>query len=381
MTLAYSNATFIGLAQRHGISMDLARLTSQVRHNCDVSDARHAGIYSVCGLALRLRDLYKWDHRLPPWEEHAAAAVLDWIGLREELWESLADAQFQPLTIDSSEFEPFDSLAINAALTPHGLFYGAGYAHSLKPTFFLANIEACQTFRGRTVWRLGQELARDLLTLPAFVQDDQVVLRTEAARMFLWDEIAYIPNSGRPALAFALAACCNLPDTNAEGIRRHLDAIMKVQQATYLRHELSELEEQVFDRALWRQMLTDFPHTLVELLIRTLKDVLADTGPHGPLRHFSAQRDKAGLGFYMAFSAGIVPLLFGELRASFNTFMQHGDWDEIDRATAAVYHKAEAYAREIMAIYAAGSQKQDLAWAQKAMEETLHARGLPKKNS
>jgi len=34
-----------------------------------------------------------------------------------------------------------------------------------------------------------------------------------------------------------------------------------------------------------------------------------------------------------------------------------------------------------MAIYAAGSQKQDLAWAQKAMEETLHARGLPKKNS
>jgi hypothetical protein len=361
--------------------MDLARFTSQVRHNCDVSDARHAGIYSVCGLALRLRDLYKWDHRLPPWEEHAAAAVLDWIGLREELWESLADAEFHPLTIGSSEFEPFESLAINAVLAPHGLFYGAGYAHSLKPTFFLAKIEERQTFHDRTIWRLGQELARDLLTLPAFVQDSQIVLRTEAARMFLWDEIAYIPNSGRVALAFALAACCNLPDTNAKGIRRHLDAIMKVQQTTYIRHELSELEEQVFDRAIWRQMLTDFPHTIVELLIRTLKDVLADTGLQGPLHHFRAQRDKAGLGFYMAFSGGLVPLLFGELKVSFNAFMLRGDWDEIGRATAAVYYKAAAYAREVMAIYATGAQKQDLAWVQKAIEATLHSRGLPKKNS
>ncbi|MFZ1986551.1 MAG: Sfum_1244 family protein [Desulfatitalea sp.] len=361
--------------------MDLARLTRQVLHNCDVSDARYAGIYSVCGLAMRLRDLYKWDQRLPPWEEHEAAAVLDWIGQREELWESLADAEFEPLTIGPAEFEPFDSLAINAVLTAHGLFYGAGYAHSLKPTFFLANIEERQTLRDKTIWRLGQELARDLLTLPAFVQDDQVVLRTEAARMFLWDEIAYIPNSGRAALAFALTACCNLADTNAEGIRRHLDAIMKVQQTTYIRHELSELEEQVFDRAMWRQMLTDFPHTVVELLIRTLKDMLADTGPQGPLHHFSAHRNKAGLGFYMAFSGGLVPPLFGELKASFNTFMQRGNWDEIDRAISAVYHKAAVYAQEVMAIYAAGSQKQDLAWAQKAIEETLHARGLPKKNS
>jgi len=114
--------------------IDLDRLTRQVLHNCDVSDALHAGIYSVCGLAMRLRDLYKWERRLAPWEEHEAGPVLDWIGKREDLWESLADAQYQPLSIDDREFDRFDCNGINTVLEPHGLFYGAGYAHSLKPT-------------------------------------------------------------------------------------------------------------------------------------------------------------------------------------------------------------------------------------------------------
>jgi hypothetical protein len=362
-------------------TMNLDLLTRQVRRNCDLSDARHAGLYSVCGLALRLRDLYKWEQRLPPWEEHESAAVLDWIGRREELWESLAEAEFQPLTVGDRDFEPFDSLTINELLAPQGLFYGAGYAHSLKPTFFLARIEERRTLRGRTVWRLGEELARDLLTLPAFVQDDQVVLRTEAAHMFVWDEIAYIPNSGRPALAFALAACCNLPDTRADGIRRHLERILEVQQATYIDHELSELEDQVFDRAIWRRMLNDFPHTVVELLVRTLKDMLADSGPHGPLRRFAAERDAAALGFYMAFGSGLAPQIFCELKTAFHAFRQHGDWAALDRATSAVYDKAAAYAREIMAIYAAGVRKQDPAWTQQAIAATLHARGILKKEN
>jgi hypothetical protein len=359
--------------------MDLDRLTRQVRHNCDVSDARHAGIYSICGLAMRLRDLYKWEHGVPPWEEHEAAQVLDWIGERETLWESLADRPFGPVTIDNDEFDAFDSRAINAVLEPHGLFYGAGYAHSLKPTFFLANVEQRLTHRSRTVWRLGQELARDLLTLPAFTQDDQVVLRTEAARMFVWDQIAYLPNSSRAALAFALAACCNLSDLDQKGIRLHLDAIVKVQQSTYIRHELSELDEPVFDRATWRQMLADFPHTAVELLIRTLKDVLADTGRHGTIVHISAQRDPAALGFYMAFSSGWVPLLFGDLKTSFDTFMQNGDWNEIDRAALAVHRKAAAYTRQVLSIYAAASRKQDLDSVRKAIEETLYERGVLKR--
>ena len=92
---------------------DIAR---QVLHNCDVSDAKHAGIYSVCGLALRLRDLYKWDQGLNPWEEKDAAQILDWIGTKEDLWETLADDDYELLAIQGERFDPFDTRPINAAL-------------------------------------------------------------------------------------------------------------------------------------------------------------------------------------------------------------------------------------------------------------------------
>jgi hypothetical protein len=46
---------------------ELKSFTRQVLRNCDISDADHAGFYSICGLALRLRDLYKWENQLPPW--------------------------------------------------------------------------------------------------------------------------------------------------------------------------------------------------------------------------------------------------------------------------------------------------------------------------
>jgi hypothetical protein len=58
-------------------------ITRQVLHNCDISDAYHAGMFSICGLALRLRDLYKWERGLPPWEESDSAKVLEWIEAKE----------------------------------------------------------------------------------------------------------------------------------------------------------------------------------------------------------------------------------------------------------------------------------------------------------
>ena len=45
-------------------------ITDQVLENCDIADARHAGLYSICGLALRLRDFYKLENRLSPWVEN-----------------------------------------------------------------------------------------------------------------------------------------------------------------------------------------------------------------------------------------------------------------------------------------------------------------------
>ena len=48
------------------VMFNVNRVARQILDNCEISDAQHAGLYSTCGLALRLRDLYKWEHRLNP---------------------------------------------------------------------------------------------------------------------------------------------------------------------------------------------------------------------------------------------------------------------------------------------------------------------------
>lgn len=351
-------------------------LTRQVLYNCDVSDARHAGIYSICGLALRLRDLFKWEHRLPPWQEGPPDEVLAWIGRKEDVWETLIEGDYRPLTIEGRSYDPFDTRAVNAAVNGQGLYYGAGYAHSLKPTFFLARINGRQSIDGRTIWHLGRELARDLLTLPAFTQDDEIVLRADSAATHLWDQIAYIGNSGRTALAFALRACCGITDTLPKTVREHLDRILAVQQMVHLRHELSELEEKVFDRATWRRMISDYPHTPVELLARALKDMLADSGPEGTLSFLIGQRDSAALGLYMAFGLGLSRELFADLRTAFAEFMLDADWDGLRRGVNQTYRQAVEYSREIMTTYTQGQERDDPASIQSAIEESMRQRGL-----
>jgi hypothetical protein len=359
-------------------------LKRQILRNCDISDARHAGLFSVCGLALRLRDLYKWHHRLAPWQEDEAERVLAWIGEKEDLWESLLDMDYGELVIENQHLDPFDTTAINAALLPLGLFYGAGYAHSLKPTFFLARIkrrESMSNVPGNisgnlSVWHLGREYARDLLTLPAFTQDQAVVLRTETARMFMWDQMVYINNSSRSALAFALEACCGGSDGSPDFLRRHLDRIMQIQHIIFIRHEIGELDESVFDRQTWRRLVADHPHSAVELLVRTLKDMLADTGPSGTLSYLIQCKETAGLGFYIAFLQGLTSCLFSELPMAFSGFMSDLDWTHMAAAATAARRKAEEYSLEIMDIYAQGRLHDNTAQVKTAIEATMRRRGL-----
>ena len=205
-----------------------------------------------------------------------------------------------------------------------------------------------------------------------------MVLRAEAARTYLWDQMAYIQSAGRPALAFALAACCSLTDTDLKGIRNHLETISAIMASIYVRHELGELEDREFDRDIWRQMLADFPHTPVELLVRTLKDQLADTHPEGPLADLIARRSLAGIGFYAAFSGGWAPLLFKELKAAFNGFMESRDWSALQSAVAFSRRKAVDIIHDVLSIYRDGRDQRDLPGTQKALEETAYQHGIPR---
>ncbi len=314
-------------------------IAAQVLHNCRVADARHAGMYSICGLALGLRDLYKWEQGLPPWEERDSAEILEWIGDREEEWERVCFEEFRPITIQGRSHDPFDIASINARLESEGLIYGAGYAHGLRPTFFLAELKERREMEGLRVQVLGRELARDLLTLPALSRDACIFLRRESATLFLWDRILFARKSGRTALRFALASY-GVAAGDQAALRERLDQMVADQMEDHLQHEIGELRDRVFDRDLWREIIAAFHGSPIELLARALKDLLADT--QRTLPHIIEARRASSLAFYAAFLDGLRPRLFPEIRRAFEDFPASGNWQPVEQAAAAGFRARPA---------------------------------------
>ena len=350
--------------------LNIDDITRQVLHNCDISDAYHAGMFSICGLALRLRDLYKWEKGLPAWQESDSAEVLEWIESKENKWESYPENGFKELTINGRTFDPFDTVGINAILEPHSIFYGAGYARSLKPTFFLADIAEKTSLGGNIIYTLGRELARDLLTIPALTQEDCVILRQESARLFIWDSIFYIKKSARSALKFALDSC-GLKNQEPKALQPHLATILAALKESYIYHEIGELRDTDFDRDIWREVIAAFPYSPVEYLARAVKDLLADTNDYGTLRYIVKKRKTAALAFYAAFLDGLAKEFFPELLTSFQNFTRTRDWGIIDQAVSSGYDTAKKHADLITDLYREGVRKDDEKWAESEIQKQL----------
>ena len=40
-------------------------LIESVQHNCDIVDARHGSDYGICTYLMKMRELFRWQQRLP----------------------------------------------------------------------------------------------------------------------------------------------------------------------------------------------------------------------------------------------------------------------------------------------------------------------------
>lgn len=348
--------------------IELEELANQVLHNCYISDSRFAGNYSICGLAMRLRDLYKWENGLEPWIEKDFPGILDWIGEREENWNTLEGQDFKDIVIHGRKYNPFDLEGINAQLGPLDLFYGGGYGLSLKPTFVLARLEEKKEIYGFPVYILGRELARDLFTVPALSQEDSIIVRREAAKLYIWDQIFYIKESCRPALNFALEQY-GIEPGNQKEVQRAMPLIAAAETEVYMYHESGELLETGFDRDVWREVIAAFPHSPLELLVRSIKDLLADTNEFGRLAFIIRGRKAASLGFFTAFLEGLARELFPEIQEAFSEFKECGDWGLIEAAKATGYKRVSEYAGRITHIHLEAKRTKDESWAKKELTE------------
>ncbi len=323
------------LPPKPGLAVDVEQLTRAIQHNCDISDARFGAGFSLCTLILKLRNLYKWEQGLEPWEEPEPAVVLDWIEAKEEQWQTISGEEYQALPVGDTLVDPYDLLSVNAALAGHNLTYGAGYGRSLKSIFFLAEVSERLTVAGCPVLVLGRELARELSASFALLQDGQIIIRREPLRFFFWDQVQELRAATRLPLRHALQ-CHGVVDSgltlDQQAFRDRLDTIVESEIPIFIHHEIGELRESGLASAALHTLIGAFPDSPLELVARGVKDILADTHPEGMLSFILGERREASLSFYLGFLDGMRKLLFPEIGPAYRQFREDADWSGIARA-------------------------------------------------
>jgi hypothetical protein len=138
-----------------------------------------------------------------------------------------------------------------------------------------------------------------------------------------------------------------------------------------LHHELGEIQEGAFDRGLWHEIISQFPHTGIELMVRHLRDLLADTRPSGTLQHICRNRNRAGLGLFMLFLNDFAKILAPQIAAGLDGIAGGTDWDALERTVNAVYTASRQHADHIIAAYLRWKAQKDLSGFQTEMDRML----------
>jgi hypothetical protein len=335
--------------------MDITDVARQVQRNCEISDAEHWGSYTICGLLIRLMDLYRWSKGIEPWVKIENPLLMDFVGEKEKEWEKLRGRGFGNIVIDGTEFDAFDAEGINDVVGPWGFIYGAGYATAMKPSFFLAKKEETRTQDGLRIIIAGRELARDLITMPAMLLGDTIFVRTEPARSFMWGKIAEFGFSGNESLKKAFSYYgVDIDSANPKDV----DMVARRELESYIRHEIGECADTTFPWERWEEIVSAHPLTLLEKFARLLKDILADTNVKGTLRYIIDTKNRGSLGFYAALQSELVKTIFPEVVRAIDSF--EGEWSKIEEARKMVRGRASEFAGKLIEMYDGGMSPEDI---------------------
>lgn len=254
------------------MSLEMVQLQETVQRNCHIADASHAGDYTLCIYLMKMREFFRWE------AGEAFSASLDnkqvgsWLREREALWDSLQAEDFNPMQIGEDKFDPFDSAAINARLREQGLVYSGGLGINNKPHFFLARLERHDQYNGYSLYVADKELARDLSSPPAMAQGNNIYIRRESLKRMLWEKLESW-NWNRPDNAMGKALAYY--DFNGD-VDRALEEMTENELETILLHEIGEIRAGERLGRKWEELLITLPYTKAELMLRAVRDHLAD---------------------------------------------------------------------------------------------------------
>ncbi len=305
------------------------QLVQSVQRNCNIADARHARETTMCDYLLDMREFYRWENEVPLARALPRQELGSWISEREALWDGLQADELDPLCVGEDSFDAFEVGAINAALVPLGLVYGAGYGRFGKPHFFLAQLERHEERQGLTLFFSGCEYARDLSAPPAALLDGAVFLRRDALRRWLWDKIE-IWGVRKADGALKAALECYGFEADAE---LALERMSEQESETLILHELGEAMAEPLLGPAWRDLIASFTGRRAEILARAVRDNLADCLSTLPCL---IERNAAGsIYFYFANFEGMRSKLFPLLALAYRDWRETGNLDPLREAAQA----------------------------------------------
>ncbi len=332
--------------------IDIKTITDHVKRNCNISDAKYWGYYSVCNLLLKLRELYRFENKINPWEKIDHKEIGEWISNRESLWKNLEDKELDYIPLYQNLYHPFDIEKINSKLEQEGLIYGAGYGIRMKPSFFLAELHSKKRVGKFDVYIVGEEFARDLSGYPAMLQDCRVIVRINPTIQLIWEKFEEFRfKSSNLALRFAFSRYdISHQENPSENVYKKISSIAEDEVETFIHHEIGEAIEEEKIGEEWKSILSSLPYGRAELFMRAVKDVLADTSEQGTLKHIIENHKEGSLGFYIVFLGGLRKVIFPEISDAFKLFTDECDWSLIETARKKGYIKAEKYAERILSL-------------------------------
>jgi len=297
---------------------ELQPLLSAVQRNCHISDASHAGDYTLCVYLLKMREYFRWEQGYSFRDNLPEDDVGNWLRERELFWESIEDEPFVDLPIAGDCYDPFDNLAINAALHPQGLVYSGGLGNRATPHFFLGELEHAERQAEMTILVSNNEYARDLTAPPAMARESTIFVRRESVRRMLWEKIEEW-RWNRPENAMGRAiACFDIENDTETALEAMTDSVI----GTVLLHEQGEVLAGKRLGPEWEQMLASLPHSRAEMMVRAVRDHLADALVTLPA--LVRDGEDAALHFFFANQTSLRKHLFPSLARAADAWLEQG---------------------------------------------------------
>lgn len=324
--------------------MDIQQLTDKVQLNCHISDARHAGNYTLCIYLLKMREFYRWEHQYTFSDKLSRDDIGTWLTKRESLWQDVEEDDYHAIRIADTDYDPFDSASINQALITNRLVYSGGYGVKNKPHFFLADLESSKSVNGYTIYVSGREYARDLTSPPAMSHDKTIFIRRESFKRLIWEHTDTW-RWNKPENAMARAIRCYDFDTDMESA---LSSMTDNELDAAILHEIGEIQagEKL---AGWHQMMSDISFTKAEIMARAVRDHYADTLHTLPT--LIENNNQASIHFYFANLTNMRKHIFPALMKAYETWCTSNDISSIEKTTASALDHWRNIAEQMLALH------------------------------